>query len=79
MLKNMAIHYSKPLGFVGRSICYLVEADGICYGSMAGGSSTRFLPGREIIGGLNHGVNNIFYHVEKRNGEYPSPPMKSPP
>jgi len=71
ILENMAIHYSQPKGFVGRNICYLIMAGGVCYGSMAGGSATRFLPGREIIGGLNNGVNNIFYHVEKRDG-YPT-------
>jgi len=71
MLRNMETHYSQPLGFVGRNICYAVVFGGLCYGSIAGGSATRYLPGREIIGGLNNGVNNIFYHVEKRNGEYP--------
>lgn len=71
ILKNMAIHYSQPKGFVGRNICYLIMAGDVCYGSMAGGSATRFLPGREIIGSLNNGVNNIFYHVEKRDG-YPT-------
>jgi len=71
MLKNMAVHYSQPRGFVGRNICYQIIADGVCYGSIAGGSATRFLPGREVIGTLNNGVNNIFYHIEKQNGEYP--------
>lgn len=72
MLKNMAIHYSQPRGFVGRNICYLIMAGGTCYGSIAGGSATRFLPGRKVVGSLNNGINNIFYHVEKRNGEYPT-------
>lgn len=72
MLKNMAIHYSQPRGFVGRNICYLIMAGGVCYGSIAGGSATRFLPGREVVRSLNNGVNNIFYHVEKRNGKYPA-------
>lgn len=71
MIRNMSIHYSQPLGFVGRNICYVIAFDGLCYGAIAGGSATRYLPGREIIGGLNNGVNNIFYHVEKRNGLYP--------
>jgi len=71
ILENMAIHYSQPKGFVGRNICYLIMAGGVCYGSIAGGSATRFLPRRKIIGGLNNGVNNIFYHVEKRDG-YPT-------
>lgn len=71
MLRNMRSHYSQPLGFVGRNICYAVIFGGLCYGSIAGGSATRFLPGRKIVGTLNNGVNNIFFHVEKRNGEYP--------
>jgi hypothetical protein len=70
MLKNMAVHYSKPLGFVGRSICYLIMFDGVCYGSIAGGSATRFLPGRAVLQSLDNGVNNIFFHIEKR-GAYP--------
>ena len=71
ILANMAIHYSQPKGFVGRNICYAVMVDGLCYGSIAGGSTTLHLPGRETIGTLNNGVNNIFYHVEKVNGKYP--------
>lgn len=71
ILTNMAIHYSQPKGFVGRNICYAVMLAGVCYGSIAGGSATRFLPGREIIGTLNNGVNNIFYHVERVDGKYP--------
>lgn len=72
ILRAMAIHYSQPLGFVGRNICYLIVVGDACYGSIVGGSATRFLPGRVVIGSLNNGVNNIFYHVEKRNGEYPA-------
>jgi hypothetical protein len=71
MIRNMGIHYSKPLGFVGRNLCYAVVCGGICYGSIAGGSATKHLPGRKIIGTLNNGVNNIFFHVEKRDGRYP--------
>lgn len=70
ILANMEIHYSQPKGFVGRNICYAIMVAGVCYGSIAGGSATRFLPGREIVGTLNNGVNNIFYHVEKANGKY---------
>ena len=72
MLQYMSVHYSKPLGFVGRNICYAIMCGGVCYGTIAGGSATRFLPGREVVGSLNNGVNNIFYHVEKQNGKYPS-------
>lgn len=73
ILADAAVHYSQPKGFVGRSICYLVKVDGVCYGSIAGGSATRFLPGREreVIAPLNSGVNNIFFHVAKADGRYP--------
>ena len=71
LIKNMAVHYSQPKGFVGRNICYLIMCEGICYGSIAGGSATRFLPGRQVVQSLNNGVNNIFYHVERQNGQYP--------
>lgn len=71
ILKNMANHYSAPKGFVGRNICYAIAVDGEIYGTIAGGSSTRFLPGRKVVGNLNNGVNNIFFHVEKFNGDYP--------
>ena len=67
----MEIHYSHPKGFVGRNICYAIMVHGICYGTIVGGSATRFLPGREVLGTLNNGVNNIFYHIEKQNGQYP--------
>jgi hypothetical protein len=78
LLADMAIHYSQPGGFVGRNICYAVESDGIYYGGIVGGSATRFLPGRDqffqdngINPSLNEIVNNIFYHVEKKDGAYP--------
>ncbi len=66
----MTRHYSMPNGFVGRSICYAILFGNKCYGAIAGGSATRFLPNREIIGTLNNGVNNIFFHSD-RNGGYP--------
>lgn len=76
LLELMAVHYSQPKGFVGRNLCYAIYFDSIYYGHIVGGSATRFLPGRNEflvtnIDNLNHIVNNIFYHVEKRNGEYP--------
>ena len=71
ILENMGTHYSQPKGFVGRNICYAIMFDGTYYGSIAGGSATRFLPNREIKVSLNNGVNNIFYHVEKVSGKYP--------
>lgn len=72
MLQRMASHYSQPLGFVGRNICYAICFSGICYGVIVGGSATMFLPGRNIIGTLNNGVNNIFFHVEKYLNRYPT-------
>jgi hypothetical protein len=76
LLKLMTEHYSKPKGFVGRNICYSIEFDDKFYGYIVGGSSTKFLPGRhEFLGTdktkLNNIVNNIFYHIEKIDGEYP--------
>lgn len=63
----MSVHYSHPKGFVGRNICYAIMFDGCCFGAIAGGSATRFLPGRTIPDGasLNNGVNNIFFHVHR--------------
>jgi len=72
ILSNMVSHYSQPKGFVGRNICYAVMFNNVRYGSIAGGSATRFLPNRKVIGGLNNGINNIFFHVEKMGGEYPA-------
>jgi len=77
ILADMAIHYSAPKGFVGRNICYAVIHNETYYGAIVGGSATRFLPGRDDFFGwegekrLNNVVNNIFYHIEKKGGEYP--------
>jgi hypothetical protein len=80
ILTYMAIHYSQPKGFVGRNICYAVTYEGICYGAIVGGSSTLHLAGRDGFfgltpenkkGTLNKIVNNIFYHIERRDGKYP--------
>lgn len=71
LLKNMAVHYSAPKGFVGRNICYSIFYNGEFYGNIVGGSATRFLPNRKFVGTLNNGVNNIFFHVESLGGEYP--------
>ncbi len=70
MSMYMRQHYSMPKGFVGRSICYAIMFGGTCYGSIAGGSATRFLPNREVIGTLNNGINNIFFHIDQ-NKDYP--------
>lgn len=76
LLVRMKNHYSKPKGFVGRSICYSIHFNNIYYGHIIGGSATRFLPGRnEFLGitikDLNFIVNNIFYNVSKVNNKYP--------
>lgn len=73
----MGRHYSQPLGFVGRNICYAILHEGVYYGHIVGGSATRFLPGRnEFLGTtiqqLNQIVNNIFFHIEKIDGKYPT-------
>ena len=72
-------HYSNPKGFVGRSICYAIKYNEIYYGSIVGGSCTKYLPGRNeffdnIYGGWwpnNSIINNIFYHIEPKNSKYP--------
>ena len=79
ILGNMAVHYSQPRGFVGRNICYAVLWGDTYHGAIVGGSATLHLPGRNEFFGLtnttskdlNRIINNIFYHVEKVNGEYP--------
>ena len=76
LLSLMEIHYSKPKGFVGRNICYLVYCNDVCYGAIVAGSSTRFLPGRNeffemTIKDLNKVINNIFFHLHKQENKYP--------
>lgn len=78
LLTHMSAHYSQPKGFVGRNICYSILYDGKIYGSIVGGSATRFLPGRQnflqnnnIECGLNNIVNNIFFHVNPKENGYP--------
>lgn len=77
LLANMAIHYSKPKGFVGRNICYAIVYDGILYGHTVGGSAPMHLIGRDQFFGLEKDskahqiqriVDNIFFHIE---GPYP--------
>ena len=74
--KSMKKHYTKPKGFVGRSICYAIYFDKTMYGHILGGSSTLYLKGRNEFfkinkTKLNNIVNNIFYHIEKVNNRYP--------
>jgi hypothetical protein len=82
ILADMAVHYSQPGGFVGRNICYAVLFDEIYYGSIVGGSATLHLVGRDEFFGwmdkqekkaaLRGIVNNIFFHLERKSGEYPT-------
>lgn len=75
----MWTHYSTPNGFVGRNICYLIYYKEVRYGSIVGGSSTQFLPGRETFFAkkgipllqLNEVINNTFFHINKVEGKYP--------
>ena len=74
LLQRMAVHYSQPKGFVGRSICYAITHDSIYYGHIVAGSSTKYLPGRNEFfsnANLNTIVNNVFYNISKINGAYP--------
>lgn len=73
----MARHYSQPRSFVGRSICYAIYYDSILYGFIVGGSAPKWLPGRDEFFGitkfkLNYIIDNIFFHIEKQNGKYPT-------
>lgn len=71
---RMAIHYSRPGGFVGRSIAYRIKYNGIYYGYIVGGSATKHLPGRNDFFDnlpLNNIVNNVFYNIKKVGGKYP--------
>lgn len=79
ILADMAVHYSHPKGFVGRNICYAIMFDNLYYGAIVGGSATLHLVGRDSFFGLstetkkqslNRIVNNIFYHIEKKDGKY---------
>lgn len=80
LLKDMEVHYSQPKGFVGRNICYAITVNSIYYGAIVGGSSTLHLVGRDAFFSLTREnkqhrlrqiVNNLFYHIEKKNGKYP--------
>ena len=66
----MSTHYSTPRGFVGRSLCYKVFFNGVCYGAIVAGSATLHLPGARPTN-LNAIVNNAFYSISKRRGYDP--------
>jgi hypothetical protein len=78
LLERMEKHYSKPKGFVGRSICYAVFYDSLYYGHIVAGSATLFLPNRNEFFGitnkqLNNIINNIFFNVSPINKDkYPT-------
>jgi len=72
----MEQHYSKPKGFVGRSICYAIYYDSIYYGHIIAGSATLFLPNRNNFFNitkkdLNRIINNIFFNVTRADNKYP--------
>ena len=76
LITRMQIHYSKPKGFVGRSICYAIMWDNIYYGHIVAGSATRYLPNRNEFfdidsSMLNNIVNNVFFNVRPFKGKYP--------
>ena len=78
LLVDMNNHYSKPKGFVGRNICYKIEYNDDYFGAIVGGSATLHLPNRNYYFDLYSEnwflesiVNNIFYHIEPKNGKYP--------
>jgi hypothetical protein len=75
LLDCMKVRYSHPGGFVGRNICHAVLHAGQYYGHIVGGSSTRFLPGRNAalgfncLQGLNYGINNVFFHISPQRAD----------
>lgn len=67
----MKYHYSKPKGFVGRSICYAIYYDDVYYGHIVGGSATLHLPNRNKYvseNNLNLIVNNVFFFELLKRG-----------
>ena len=73
-------HYSKPLGFVGRNICYGVRWNDVWFGAIVGGSAVSHLKGRDEFFGITKDskpqliqriINNTFCHLEKVDGKYP--------
>lgn len=77
----MSVHYSQPKGFVGRNLCYLIYDGTTAYGSIVAGSAGMNLAGRDSFFGLTKHTkeveiqriaNNVFFHIEKVDGKYPS-------
>ena len=76
LLDRMESHYSKPKGFVGRSLCYAVIYNWRYYGHIVAGSATLNLPNRHKFLGtnkeqLNNIVNNIFFNISPWDKKYP--------
>ena len=61
----MRVHYSQPRGFVGRQLVYRIRFNGELYGAIVFGSAVKHLPGRQVIGSLNNGLNNTFFIFSK--------------
>jgi hypothetical protein len=84
LLEFMARHYSKPRGFVGRSIAFLIYERSIIVGAVVAGSATLHLAGRDQFFGvpkskaerkaiLRNIVNNVFFRIEKDLFPYKPP------
>ncbi len=77
LLERMAIHYSQPKGFVGRSICYAIYYNDVYYGHIVAGSTAKYLDGRDAFLGLKRPdfldrvISNTFYNVSKVDDRYP--------
>lgn len=67
----MRVHYSQPRGFVGRQLVYRIRFNDELYGAIVFGSAVKHLPGRRVIGSLNNGLNNTFFHIFKVRDRYP--------
>lgn len=74
--KRMENHYSKPKGFVGRSICLGIRHNNVYYGHIVFGSATLHLPGRNDFLGvvckddIQRIANNTFYNISSES-KYP--------
>jgi len=77
LVRMMKDHYSKPRGFMMRTLVYEVSVADNVYGYIVAGRATRNLPQRDEYLGisskedLDNIVNNVFYHIEKVDGRYP--------
>lgn len=68
----MARHYSQPKGFVGRQLAYRVyHGSHHLFGCICFGSAIKNLAGRRVIGSIQHGLNNTFFHCVNDGLGYP--------